>query len=418
MKIDGEVAVQIKKQTIAFLKWTALACVVGAAAGGISTGFYFALQFVTSFRIAHGWILWLLPAGGAAIVLFYRLCGVEHDKGTNLVLVAVRENADLPLKMTPLVFLSTLITHLFGGSAGREGAVLQIGGSVSSSIGRVLHLNSNDSRIITMCGMSAAFAALFGTPLTSAIFAMEVISVGVMYYAAFFPCVLSAVVAAYVAKCFGAVPTHFSVGAFPALTPLPVLKVVALSVLFAALSILFCRIMRLAQKIFSRSLPNPWLRIAVGGFLVILMTYLSGTRDYNGSGGPVIAAAIAGKARPEAFILKLLFTAVTLGAGYKGGEIVPAFFCGATFGCAAAPLFALNPAFGAALGLVAVFCGVTNCPMTSLVLSYELFGASGMPFFALSCAVSYMLSGYYGLYPEQKILYSKLNPVFINRKAE
>lgn len=413
---------------LTFVRWLVFSAVIGLAAGGVSTAFYYAFVWVTGLRAAHPALLFLLPAGGAAIVLLYRVCRVERDRGTNLVLAAVRENAALPLRTAPLVFLSTILTHLLGGSSGREGAILQIGGSISSWIGRLMRLDDKDSRVITMCGMAAAFSALFGTPLTAAVFAMEVVSVGVMYYAAIVPCFLSSLIGLEVARYFGVPGTSFSLDGVPSLTPLTLAQSVGMGVLLAILSVCFCRLMHAVSHLYDRFLPNRLARAVAGGFLVIALTYAvwlwnPGTYDYNGAGEAVIRAAVGGQARPEAFLLKMLFTAVTLGAGFKGGEIVPVFFTGAAFGCTAAPLLNLHPSFGAGLGMVSLFCGVTNCPLSSLLLALELFAAGGtlpmssLGLFAVCIAVSYMLSGYYGLYSEQKILYSKFRPEFINRKA-
>ena len=413
-----------------FVKWLVFAGISGVLCGGVSTGFYYAFSAVTDLRQAHPWLLWLLPAGGAAIVLLYRVCGMEKDRGTNFVLVAVREDQPLRLRTAPLVFLSTIITHLVGGSSGREGAILQIGGSISSKLGRWMHLDDKDRRIITMCGMSAAFSALFGTPLTAAMFSMEVTSVGVLYYAAIVPCVLSSIVGLWVAKSLGVPATAFSLQGVPNLNGLTLVQVIGMGVLFALLSIFFCRMMHAAPKLYERFLPRPVVRAAVGGALVVGLTFLvwlwaPGSYDYNGAGEAVIHAAVEGQARPEAFLLKMLFTTVTLGAGFKGGEIVPVFFTGATFGCTAAPLLGLHPSFGAGLGMVSVFCGVTNCPLTSLLLSLELFAGESygmftgqsLCLFAVCIAVSYMLSGYYGLYSEQKIVYSKFRAEYIDQKA-
>ena len=390
-----------------FMKWVAFALIIGLVVGGVSTAFAYALAYVTELRRFHTWLILLLPAGGAAIVLLYRVCGMEKDRGANFVLIAVRENAPLPLRTAPLVFLSTVLTHLVGGSSGREGAILQIGGSISSKIGRWMHLDDKDSRIITMCGMSAAFSALFGTPLTAAVFSMEVVSVGVMYYAAIVPCLLSALIGVGVAGRLGVAPTAFELAQIPAMSPLSLLQVAGMGVLFALLSICFCKMMHAAPGLYQRLIPRPVLRAAAGGALVILLTGLV-----------QLWSAMTGQSRPEAFFFKMLFTTVTLGAGFKGGEIVPVFFTGATFGCTTAPLLGLSAPFGAALGMVGVFCGVTNCPMTSLLLAYEVFGGHALPLFALCCAVSYMLSGYNSLFTEQKIVYSKIRPEFIDKKAE
>lgn len=418
MKIGKEQLKSAAKDSLAFLKWVLFACIIGAVVGGTAIAFYFCFVYVTDLRSGISWLLYLLPLGGLAIVGIYKLCGMEKDRGTNFVLAAVRENAAMPLRTAPLVFISTLITHLFGGSSGREGAILQIGGSISSTIGRKMHLDDKDSRVITMCGMSAAFAALFGTPLTAAVFAMEIVSVGVMYYSAIVPCTLAAVIGSMLAKLCGIPATAFTILGIPAISALVLLKVLSLGVFCAVLSIGFCRLMHIVPKLYERFFPNPFIRVAAGGMLVILLSLLVGSRDYNGAGSVIIANALAGSAKPEAFLLKMVFTTLTLGAGFKGGEIVPVFFTGATFGCVVAPILGLSPTFGAALGMVSVFCGVTNCPMTSFFLSFELFGGHQLPLFALCCAVSYMLSGYYSLYSEQKIVYGKIKPVFINKKAK
>lgn len=418
MHISKDRILKYSFEPLAFLKWLLFACVIGVVVGLVSISFYYAFDFVTDLRLAHPWLLFLLPLGGVAIILVYRISGMENDRGTNFVLLAVRENTALPLRTAPLVYISTLITHLLGGSSGREGAILQIGGSISASIGRTMHLDDKDSRIITMCGMSAAFAALFGTPIAAAVFAMEIVSVGVMYYAAIVPCVLSAIIGVGLAETLSVAPTAFHILGMPQTSALLLLQVIAMGVLGAMVSMLFCRAMHLAPALYDKFLPNHLVRAAVGGALVVALTLIIGSRDYNGAGTQLIAAALAGNAEPEAFLLKILLTALTLGAGFKGGEIVPAFFTGSTFGCAAASLIGLSPSFGAALGMIAVFCGVTNCPLTSILLAFELFGGEQLSMFALVCAISYMLSGYYSLYSEQKIVYSKLRPVYINRKAK
>lgn len=418
MHISKDRILKYSFEPLAFLKWLLFACVIGVVVGLVSISFYYAFDFVTDLRLAHPWLLFLLPLGGVAIILVYRISGMENDRGTNFVLLAVRENTALPLRTAPLVYISTLITHLLGGSSGREGAILQIGGSISASIGRAMHLDDKDNRIITMCGMSAAFAALFGTPIAAAVFAMEIVSVGVMYYAAIVPCVLSAIIGVGLAETLSVAPTAFHILGMPQTSALLLLQVIAMGVLGAMVSMLFCRAMHLAPALYDKFLPNHLVRAAVGGALVVVLTLIIGSRDYNGAGTQLIAAALAGNAEPEAFLLKILLTALTLGAGFKGGEIVPAFFTGSTFGCAAASLIGLSPSFGAALGMIAVFCGVTNCPLTSILLAFELFGGEQLSMFALVCAISYMLSGYYSLYSEQKIVYSKLRPVYINRKAK
>lgn len=408
---------KIREDILGFLKWAVLAAAIGLVVGAAGTLFGFGLHEVTALREEYPWLLYLLPLGGAAIVALYRGSRYPDGGSTNCVFLAVRENKPMPLRTAPLIFASTLLTHLLGGSAGREGAALQLGGSIAGAIGQKLRLDDKDIRVFTMCGMSAAFSALFGTPLAAAVFSLEVVSVGRMYYAALVPCVLSALVGSWLAGTLGLAPTAFALARTAAVTPLSMLQVCALGALFALLSAVFCVVLHRANHLYARLFPNPYLRAAAGGAVVIVLTLAFQTRDYNGAGENILRSAIGGEALPWAFALKLLFTAATLGAGFKGGEIVPVFFTGATFGCVAAPLLGLPAGFGAALGMVSVFCGVTNCPIASVLLAVELFGGQGAALFALSCAVSYMLSGYFGLYSEQRILYSKFRAELIDRKA-
>lgn len=416
MKRGGSLAY---KNFITFIIWVIFGSVIGVVVGIVGVLFHFGIEYATEYRIDNPMILWLLPFGGLFIVLIYRLQGIEKDRGTNFILVAVRSNEKVSVKMAPLIFISAIITHLFGGSSGREGAALQLGGSISAKIGRLVKLDEKDERVITMCGMSAAFAALFGTPITSVLFAMEVITVGVMHYSAIVPCVVAALIGAGIATCFGISPTAFTLTGVPmGMSVSTAGSVMLLAICCAVLSIFFCSFMKMISAAYKKYIPNTYVRVFVGGSIVIALTYLVGIRDYNGAGMDVVSRALEGEARPEAFFLKIIFTAFTLGAGFKGGEIVPAFFVGATFGSVMGPIVGLHSSFAAGIGLATIFCGVTNCPLTSLVLCVELFGIKGLGYYALACAVSYMLSGYCGLYSEQKIMYSKFKPEFINKNAE
>ena len=406
-----------KDYMLTLLKWIIFAIVTGVSVGFVGALFHMAIDEGTQLREQYSWILYLLPLAGLVIVWAYHVTDMSDDKGTEYIISAVREGRILRIRTAPLIFLSTVLTHFAGGSAGREGAALQLGGSMSSFIGRIFRLDEKDRRIITMCGMAAGFAALFGTPLAAAVMSMEVVSVGVMYYAAIVPCVLSALIAQQVALAVGVPSTAFTVAALPEMTPVVLLQLVVLSVLCGLVSVLFCGVMHAAPKFYDKITKNPYLRVLLGGVIVVILSLILG-RDYNGAGVGVIEAAFAGEAAPEAFLLKMLFTALTLAAGFKGGEIVPAFFCGATFGCFYGSLLGLPASFAAAAGMISVFCGVTNCPLTSILLSFELFGGEGLRFYALCCAVSYMCSGYSGLYHAQKIMYSKLRPEFIGNHHE
>ena len=399
------------------IKWIIFSIVVGCIVGMTGTLFYFGMSFVTLLRQQNPWLIFLLPIGGLLIVGSYHLLHDEKDTGTNLVLSAIHSNDELPLRMAPLIFFSTLITHLFGGSAGREGAALQLGGSIGNGLGTFFRFDEKDKHIMIMCGMSAAFSSLFGTPMAAAIFSMEVVSVGIMYYAALVPCVLSSFVAFGIAQAFGVSQELFLIDCIPSFGIFSAVKITGLAILCAAVSIVFCIMLHQAEHLYKRLFKNPYLRVVCGGCVIIVLTLLVGDQRYNGTGMNIIEKCIDGSVRPEAFFLKMVFTALTLGAGYKGGEIVPSFFTGAAFGCLFGNLLGFSPTLCAAVGMTSVFCGVTNCPITALLISFELFGYEGMPYFLLAISFSYMLSGYYGLYRSQKIIYSKYKTNYINRKT-
>lgn len=402
-----------------FSKWVIIAVSIGVIGGIVGSLFHMAVNLATQFRGGHSWTIFFMPLAGVLIVLLYHACKIDEETGTNLIISSIRTNIKVPIIMAPLIFVSTVLTHLVGGSAGREGAALQLGGSIGAKAGEILHLDEKDMSLVIMCGMSAVFAALFGTPLTATFFAMEVISVGVIYYVGLVPCIASSLVAYKISLLLGLPPTGFKIAEIPRLSHVSVVQVAVLSALCAVVSILFCVTMKKSHVLFALHIKNSYIRVIVGGCIIILLTLILGTRDYNGAGTDVIVKAVEeGQANYFAFLLKIIFTAVSIGTGFKGGEIVPTFFIGATFGCICAPLVGADPSFGAAVGLVSMFCGVVNCPVASIFLSLELFGGQSIALFVIACGVSYMLSGYYGLYSSQKIMYSKLKPEYININAK
>lgn len=403
------------KRFLTSVKWVIFAILVGIVVGLIGVCFFFGLSFVTLLRKQNPSLIYLLPFGGLAIVGLYHLLRDENDAGTNLVISAIHSGDRLPFRMAPLIFVSTLITHLFGGSAGREGAALQIGGSIGNSIGRIFRFDEKDKHVMIMCGMSAAFSTLFGTPMAAAIFSMEMVSVGIMYYTALVPCVISSLVAHGIAYHFGVTNDLFLIDSIPKFTMVTAVKISILAILCALVSILFCILLHKTEEIYKKVFKNPYIRVFAGGCIVILLTFMVGNQDYNGTGVNIIEHCLDGTVRPEAFLLKMIFTALTLGAGFKGGEIVPSFFTGAAFGCLFGNLLNFSPTLCTAVGMTAVFCGVTNSPITALLISFELFGYDGMPYFLLTVAFSYMLSGYFGLYRSQKIVYSKYKTNYINK---
>ncbi len=416
--IISEKLSSLLKYVKGFIKWTVIALIVGGLGGVLGSFFHECIDYVTHLRTDKPWLLYMLPFGGLVIVFIYRLFKNRGSMDTNSVIKAVRENTKLPIIMAPLIFVGTVITHLFGGSAGREGAALQLGGSIGYNIGKLLRFGRDDLHIIVMTGMSSVFSSMFGTPLTAAIFSLELISVGVIHYAALVPCLMASLTAYKIALWFGISPVRFEGIIFGSFSTSLFARVIVLSLLVAALSVVFCVVSNKTEHLMKKLLPNGYLRAFVGGTIIVLVSLALGTYDYNGAGMDIVARAMSGDAAPETFILKLLFTAVTISAGFKGGEIVPAFFVGSTFGCTIAPLIGLDASLGAAIGFSALFCGVVNCPIASILLALEVFGADGILFFALACAVSYMMSGCYGIYKGQKIVYSKISEEYIDINAK
>lgn len=413
----GDTKAGMKANIRYFIKWSALALVIGSVAGAAGTIFSMGVSWATGFRLSHPSMLFFLPVSGLLIVWMYHSFHEEGNRGTNMVIDAISSNERVTPATGPLIFFSTILTHLGGGSSGREGAALQLGGSIGNSFGEWFKLDERDKKIAIMCGMSAVFSALFGTPVAAAIFSLEVVSIGVLYYAALVPCVFSSFLAVGIARAAGLEGEHFPVEMIPALDLKAMGLLVLLGILCSAVSILFCVLLHTAEHAYRKYFPDARVRILAGSFLFIALTLLSGTRDYCGSSMGLIESSIEGSVRYEAFLMKMLFTAVALGAGFKGGEIVPTLCVGAALGCAFGEITGFAPSLCAACGMAALFAGVTNCPITSLVIALELFGYEGMEYFSIIIAVAFALSGYYGLYASQKFVYSKTRTEFINRRS-
>lgn len=402
------------------IKWMVLSIMMGGIIGTIASGFSYAVTWATGFRQTHPLVILGLPLGGLMIVFLYKIMGQEKNSGTNMVLTVVRsDDENIPGRVTPLILISTVITHFFGGSSGREGAALQFGASVGDVFSRRMNLNESDKKIMILAGMSAAFSALFGTPMAAVIFPMEVISVGVMYYAALVPCVFAAFTAQYVSLLFKVrtLTVPYPVDKVPEFYNLNGLKCILLALSCAIAGALFCILLHNSEHFFKKWLPNPYVRVISGAAAVIVLYFIVGTDAYLGLGGEVIQSSFQNPAGAQMFLLKMLFTCLTLCVGFKGGEIVPSLFIGATLGSAMSVLLGLPCNICAASGMVGVFCAVTNSPITSLLIAFEMFGFAGMPFFCVVVAVSYLLSGYQSLYLEQKIMYSKTENRYIGRRT-
>ena len=398
-----------------FCKWALLGLMMGAIGGLLGAGFHHALHGVTHLRSEHTWLIYLLPVGGLLSVAIYRLLGLRHNRGTNEIIDAVLDGGEVKPAVAPTIFAATAITHLFGGSAGREGAALQLGGSTASLLSKIFRLNREDRKIMIMSGMSAVFAGLFGTPLTATLFCMEFESVGTLFSPALLPCYLAAFTAS---KVSGALGVHAETAEIvtAVLTWGNIWKFAILAVFVALLGITMCNVFHKAEHLAHHTLKDPWIRIAVGGVLVMGLTLLVGDHRYNGAGMDMALGAVAGQADWYDFMLKMLFTAITLAAGFKGGEIVPTFCIGATFGCVIGMALGLEPGVAAALGLVGLFCCATNSPFASIVLSVEMFGAENIHLFALMCVICFVLSGHSGLYSSQIIQFHKASQIMDARE--
>lgn len=407
MKLQNEKSKSILAYMGNFFRWTLIAIITGLVSGGVGILFVKGLGLANGLRGEYPEMILGLPLAGLLIVFLYKKCNYEHDKGTNLVISTLHAKDQIPFRMAPLIFISTILTHMFGGSAGREGAALQLGGSLGNQLGRWFHLKEDDTRIIVMSGMSGAFAAIFGTPLAAMIFSMEVGTIGAMHYGALLPCMVSALVASSFALSMGCHAEAFTITEMVDFSIPNALWMVLLGILCALVSMAFCQLLHTSGHLFKKHFQNAYIRILVSAALIIVLTIILQTSAYSGAGVNLIEEAFAGEAPKTAFLWKMIFTAITLGAGFKGGEIVPSFTIGATLGCLFGSLVGLPVSLCAAVGMVAVFCGVTNSPITSLIIGFEMFGFGSMKFLLIGVTVSYVLSGYSSLYSEQTFAFKK-----------
>ncbi len=390
-----------------FLKWGLLGLLMGAIGGVLGAVFHHALHYVTHLRSEHTWLIFLLPLGGLMTVGLYRVLKLRGNRGTNEIIDATLDGHPVSPMVAPAIFLSAAITHLFGGSAGREGAALQLGGSTASLLARLFRLEETDRKVMVMAGMSAVFAGLFGTPLTATLFCMEFEAVGTLVTPALLPCFLAAFTASRISAVMGVHAETFLLDTAVEITLGNSWKFLILAVLVSLLGIAMCWVFHKAEHLAAHHVKNPYIRIAIGGAVITVLTLLVGDHRFNGAGMDMALQAVGGQADWYSFLLKMLFTAVTLAAGFKGGEIVPTFCIGATFGCVVGGLLGLDAGVAAALGLVGLFCCATNSPLASIILSMEMFGSANLYLFALICVICFVMSGHSGLYASQIIEFNK-----------
>lgn len=408
------------------VRWTVLVVPVAVITGLLVAFFLWALEEVTRLRWDHLWLVWLLPVAGVGIYFLYKVWGKNTEAGNNLIIEEIHKpGLGVPLRMAPLVLVSTLVTHLFGGSAGREGTAVQMGGSLASWLGRGFGLSVEDRRVLLLSGMAAGFGAVFGTPVTGAIFALEVLAIGRVRYDALLPCLIAAILADKVCLACGILHTQYSiqfkgpVEPFVSWVPFDVVllgNVVAAGIAFGLVSLMFAELTHFIKSKSNQLIPRPWLVPVVGALLVIMISYCIGSFDYLGlgvtnpeGGVSIVSAFRADGSNTMSWFFKLLLTAITLGMGFKGGEVTPLFFIGATLGNTWAMLTGAPVDLFAALGFVAVFAGATNTPLACTMMGVELFGAEYVLYFAVACFTAYYFSGHSGIYSSQRIAVNKFH---------
>lgn len=383
-------------------KWLLMALIVGFLAGSASAFFLVSLNWVTNWREAHSWIIWLLPVGGFIVGGAYYYFGQDVVKGNNQLIEEFHSPSQIvPLKMAPLVLFGTLVTHLFGGSAGREGTAVQMGGAIADQFTKLFRFSDDDRRILLIIGISAGFASVFGTPLAGSVFALEVLIVGRMRYEALLPSLLTALVADYTCHAWQVAHTHYSIPSVPPIHADTLLWAIFAGILFGLTSLSFSKIVHFWGDFFKRTIAYPPLRPVVGGAVLAVCIWLLGTTRHIGLGVPTIVASFTEPLASYDFVLKLLLTTFTLGASFKGGEVTPLFFIGATLGNALSAFVPLPMALLAGMGFVSVFAGATNTPIACTLMGMELFGAECGVFIALSSVIAYLFSGHSSIYSAQ-----------------
>ncbi|MDB4985310.1 MAG: Chloride channel protein [Myxococcaceae bacterium] len=406
------------RQLRALAEWTALAVVVGLVCGSASALFLALLELVTRYREAHVQLVYLLPAAGLAIGSFYQRFGQPIEAGNNLVIDTIHDNGpELPLRMAPMVLVGTVLTHLFGGSAGREGTAVQMGASLADALSRTFSMFRSRAsrasrgmrpplrRALLAAGVAGGFGSVFGTPIAGALFGLEFVVLGRLEYQALWPVLVAALVGDLTTRAWGIEHTHYPVPAPLDLSVLLLLKWLLFAAAVALVSVAFVELTHLLKRQGARYVPALGLRSCLGGVVIVLMWKLSGTSDYLGLGVPMIVRSFSDPSLPVyAFAAKLLFTAVTLGSGFLGGEVTPLFFVGAALGNVLARLLDLPLELAAGVGMAAMFASAAKTPLALSVMAVELLGASLFPHAAIVCVLAYVLSGRSTIYPSQRLL--------------
>jgi H+/Cl- antiporter ClcA len=392
----------LQKNILLAFKWILICVLIGVISGSASAFFLVSLDWVTQFREGNNWIIWLLPMGGLAIGLLYHYYGKDVVKGNNVLLEEYENPKEtIPIKMAPMVLIGTLITHLFGGSAGREGTAVQMSGAIADQFKKLFKLNNSDRKTLIILGISAGFASVFGTPLAGALFALEVLYFSKINFKSIVFSFLVAYVAYFTVAFWQVKHTHYHIPVVPQMTIINFLWVIIIGIIFGLTAMLFSRTTHLWGRLFSKYIQYAPLRPFVGGLILAIAIYGIGTTKYIGLGIPTLVESFSTTNEWYDFLLKILFTGFTLGAGFKGGEVTPLFFIGATLGSALSLLVPLPIALLAGLGFVAVFSGATHTPIACTIMGMELFGVESGLFIGITCVVAYFSSGSVGIYHSQ-----------------
>lgn len=410
------------------IRWTVLVLPVAIAVGSMVALFLWLLELATHTRWANMWLIYLLPLAGILIYVLYKYWGKNSEAGNNLIMDEIHKpGGGIPFRMAPLVLATTVITHLFGGSAGREGTAVQMGGSMAAFLAKKLGLKHEDKRILLLCGMAAGFGAVFGTPVTGAIFALEVLAIGRIKYDALIPCLIASLLADITCSSFPIHHTHYVItfsdarilDIFPYVSFDLILlaKVIGASICFGFASFLFAELSHFIKAQSNKYISYKWIIPVIGAGLVLGISYLLGTSDYlglgvnssNPGGISIVSAFEEGGVDYFSWFWKLLLTAITLGMGFKGGEVTPLFFIGATLGNTIAVITGAPVDLLAGLGFIAVFAGATNTPLACTMMGVELFGGEHVIYFAVACFTAYYFSGHSGIYQSQRVAVSKFH---------